>query len=240
MQVAEGVKGFTHREPWGVVAGIIPWNYPIVLTSWFMFPALLGGEFGSDQTRGRHAALGALHRQTRRGSRLPAGRDQRAARTRRNHRACDRGESRRAVYFLHRFPGSRAGDSSRLRSARHADETRNGRQRGCDCSGRCRPRTRRPHDRPLHQPALRPDLLHDSPRVCGQENRGRFHRCPAVVFQRTEDRLSSRRRHPIGSRRQSHAAGTDSQGPTGNGAAGRRSRCWPAAWRKSQGERDFM
>ncbi|MGC3972233.1 MAG: aldehyde dehydrogenase family protein [Pirellulales bacterium] len=43
MKVADGVKGFTHREPWGVVAGIIPWNYPIVLTSWFMFPALLSG-----------------------------------------------------------------------------------------------------------------------------------------------------------------------------------------------------
>ena len=43
MQVSEGMRGFTHREPWGVVAGIIPWNYPIVLTSWFMFPALLAG-----------------------------------------------------------------------------------------------------------------------------------------------------------------------------------------------------
>ncbi len=43
LQVADGVRGFTHREPWGVVAGIIPWNYPIVLTSWFMFPALLAG-----------------------------------------------------------------------------------------------------------------------------------------------------------------------------------------------------
>jgi aldehyde dehydrogenase (NAD+) len=43
MQVGSGVKGFTYREPWGVVAGIIPWNYPIVLTSWFMFPALLSG-----------------------------------------------------------------------------------------------------------------------------------------------------------------------------------------------------
>ncbi|REJ92486.1 MAG: aldehyde dehydrogenase [Planctomycetota bacterium] len=41
--VADGVRGFTYREPWGVVAGIIPWNYPIVLTSWFMFPALLAG-----------------------------------------------------------------------------------------------------------------------------------------------------------------------------------------------------
>jgi aldehyde dehydrogenase (NAD+) len=43
MDVADGVQGFTYREPWGVVAGIIPWNYPIVLISWFMFPALLAG-----------------------------------------------------------------------------------------------------------------------------------------------------------------------------------------------------
>ncbi len=43
MQVGNNMKGFTYREPWGVVAGIIPWNYPIVLTSWFMFPALLAG-----------------------------------------------------------------------------------------------------------------------------------------------------------------------------------------------------
>ena len=43
VKVADGVRGFTYREPWGVVAGIIPWNYPIVLTSWFMFPALISG-----------------------------------------------------------------------------------------------------------------------------------------------------------------------------------------------------
>jgi acyl-CoA reductase-like NAD-dependent aldehyde dehydrogenase len=43
LRVGEGVKGYTYREPWGVVAGIIPWNYPIVLTAWFMFPALLSG-----------------------------------------------------------------------------------------------------------------------------------------------------------------------------------------------------
>ena len=43
MKVADGVEGYPYREPWGVVAGIIPWNYPIVLTSWFMFPALLSG-----------------------------------------------------------------------------------------------------------------------------------------------------------------------------------------------------
>ena len=43
MQVADNIEGYTYREPWGVVAGIIPWNYPIVLTSWFIFPALLSG-----------------------------------------------------------------------------------------------------------------------------------------------------------------------------------------------------
>ena len=43
MALQPGLRGFTHREPWGVVAGIIPWNYPIVLTAWFMFPALLSG-----------------------------------------------------------------------------------------------------------------------------------------------------------------------------------------------------
>jgi acyl-CoA reductase-like NAD-dependent aldehyde dehydrogenase len=43
MQLSDSLQGFTYREPWGVVAGIIPWNYPIVLTSWFMFPALLSG-----------------------------------------------------------------------------------------------------------------------------------------------------------------------------------------------------
>ncbi len=41
--VSNGVKGYSFCEPWGVVAGIIPWNYPIVLTAWFMFPALLSG-----------------------------------------------------------------------------------------------------------------------------------------------------------------------------------------------------
>jgi len=41
LQLSDSMTGHTFREPWGVVAGIIPWNYPIVLNSWFMFPALL-------------------------------------------------------------------------------------------------------------------------------------------------------------------------------------------------------
>ena len=43
MKLSSTMQGYPYREPWGVVAGIIPWNYPIVLNSWFMFPALLAG-----------------------------------------------------------------------------------------------------------------------------------------------------------------------------------------------------
>ena len=43
MDVDPDVNAYTHVEPWGVVAGIIPWNYPVVLTAWFMFPALMAG-----------------------------------------------------------------------------------------------------------------------------------------------------------------------------------------------------
>lgn len=34
---------FTVREPWGVVACIIPWNYPLLLLAWKLAPALAAG-----------------------------------------------------------------------------------------------------------------------------------------------------------------------------------------------------
>lgn len=34
---------FTLREPWGVVACIIPWNYPMLLLAWKLAPALAAG-----------------------------------------------------------------------------------------------------------------------------------------------------------------------------------------------------
>ena len=43
IKVMDGVEGYPFVEPWGVVAGIIPWNYPVVLTAWFMVPALMAG-----------------------------------------------------------------------------------------------------------------------------------------------------------------------------------------------------
>ena len=42
-RVRRDLDAYTYAEPWGVVAGIIPWNYPVVLTAWFMMPALIAG-----------------------------------------------------------------------------------------------------------------------------------------------------------------------------------------------------
>jgi len=43
MELEGGMKAYSYVEPWGVVAGIIPWNYPVVLSAWFMVPALIAG-----------------------------------------------------------------------------------------------------------------------------------------------------------------------------------------------------
>ncbi len=37
------VKSFTEREPIGVVGGIIPWNYPLIMAAWKIAPALIAG-----------------------------------------------------------------------------------------------------------------------------------------------------------------------------------------------------
>jgi gamma-glutamyl-gamma-aminobutyraldehyde dehydrogenase len=37
------VLAFTHREPFGVVAAILPWNYPLAMAAWKIGPALASG-----------------------------------------------------------------------------------------------------------------------------------------------------------------------------------------------------
>ncbi len=41
--VAAPVKSITEREPIGVVGAIIPWNYPLIMFSWKVAPALIAG-----------------------------------------------------------------------------------------------------------------------------------------------------------------------------------------------------
>ncbi|WP_084130164.1 aldehyde dehydrogenase family protein [Demequina sp. NBRC 110055] len=40
---APGVLAYTTREPFGVVAAILPWNYPLAMAAWKIGPALVAG-----------------------------------------------------------------------------------------------------------------------------------------------------------------------------------------------------
>ncbi len=40
---ADSVLGLIHREPVGVVAAIVPWNFPLMIASWKIAPALAAG-----------------------------------------------------------------------------------------------------------------------------------------------------------------------------------------------------
>ena len=39
-----GYTSFMRREPLGVVGGIAPWNYPLMMAVWKLAPALAGGQ----------------------------------------------------------------------------------------------------------------------------------------------------------------------------------------------------
>jgi acyl-CoA reductase-like NAD-dependent aldehyde dehydrogenase len=43
LALGENVLSYTRREPWGVVAAIVPWNVPILISAWKVAPALLAG-----------------------------------------------------------------------------------------------------------------------------------------------------------------------------------------------------
>lgn len=43
VEVDETVTGVVHREPYGIVAAITPWNFPVNIPVWSIVPALLGG-----------------------------------------------------------------------------------------------------------------------------------------------------------------------------------------------------
>jgi len=43
LALGENMLAYTRREPWGVVAAIVPWNVPILISAWKVAPALLAG-----------------------------------------------------------------------------------------------------------------------------------------------------------------------------------------------------
>ena len=78
--MGEGLLDFTLREPVGVVAQIVPWNFPFLAAAWKVAPALATGCTVDPQARELHAAHGFAAGPHRRRCRRARGRPQCAAR----------------------------------------------------------------------------------------------------------------------------------------------------------------
>ena len=91
----------------------------------------------------------------------------------------------------------------------------------------------------LHQPALRPDLLHDSPDLRRSQDRRRLHRRPDASSSRDSRsairRTQGRNSAPSSTRRSAAASCRPSRKPWPAAA----SRSWPAARRRSPGKNGF-
>ena len=55
--VEAGFLNYTLREPVGVVGQVVPWNFPLMFTSWKMAPGAGSGQHRRDEARGDHAAV---------------------------------------------------------------------------------------------------------------------------------------------------------------------------------------
>jgi betaine-aldehyde dehydrogenase len=112
------------KEPLGVVAAIVPWNYPLLLLAWKLAPALAAGNTvvckPSELTPLSTLALAPCV------DHLPPGVVSLLAGARRRRGAGGRRARRRRR--LHRLGGDRQADRDALRRARGAHQPRDGRQ----------------------------------------------------------------------------------------------------------------
>ena len=90
-----------YYRPYGVMAAITPWNFPVMLASWKIAPALLGRQHDGAQAVAVHAAL---HAAARRGAERerPAGRRAQRDQRRQRHRRAAHRASARAQDLVHR------------------------------------------------------------------------------------------------------------------------------------------
>ena len=105
----EGYTSMIRREPIGIVGGICPWNYPLMMAVWKLGPALAAGQPPDPQAVRADAALAAPLRAARAGGH-PAGRAAGRDRRRRPGRPAPR-----------RAPGDRNGLAHRRRRDREDD-----------------------------------------------------------------------------------------------------------------------
>ena len=71
--VDQGFLNLGMREPLGVVGQIVPWNFPLMFTSWKMGPALAAGNTVVLKPVRNHAAIDVAHRGIDGGGRFPEG-----------------------------------------------------------------------------------------------------------------------------------------------------------------------
>ncbi len=136
---AEYVEGYTsiiRREPLGVVAGIAPWNYPLMMAVWKLGPALAAGNAQimkpAEQTPLTTLRFAELAQDI-----LPPGRAQRHHRRRGAGRRRARAAPGRRARLAHRRRGDRQDDRAERR--RHA-QARAPRARRQGADGRARRR----------------------------------------------------------------------------------------------------
>ena len=101
-----GHHAYTRYEPAGVVAAIAPWNFPLMLESWKVAPALAWGNTVVLKPAEDTPGVGDDHGPARAGGGHPAGRVQRAARLRARTRRARR-SPRTAGSTGSRSPASR-------------------------------------------------------------------------------------------------------------------------------------
>ena len=113
-----GHHAYTRYEPAGVVAAIAPWNFPLMLESWKVAPALAWGNTVVLKPAEDSPRVGDDPGPARAGGRHPARRAQRGARLRAGlgRRGADRGPARRPDH-VHRRVRDRPGRSPPRRRA---------------------------------------------------------------------------------------------------------------------------
>ena len=99
------------REPVGVVAAVVPWNFPLLMAAWKIGPALAAGNSRRAQARRAVAADRAAPRRAGARSRRAAGRLQRRARLRRDRRPALGAAHGRRRRRLHRLDARSASTS---------------------------------------------------------------------------------------------------------------------------------
>ena len=148
---------YTLREPVGVCAQIVPWNFPLLMAVWKIAPALAAGCPLDPQARRADAADRAAARRAGARGGLSRGDAQRAHRRRRDRRRAGRPPGRRQGR-VHRLDRGRPRDRRQVRPGAEAGDARARRQEPEHRPARRRPRRRGQGLLPGHLLQLRPGL----------------------------------------------------------------------------------